>query len=51
MGKQPPPRAARPRAQAPPQPKDGRRLALNRNLGQQTRRLLAKHYRAKYGVK
>jgi len=35
-----------------PAPARGRRAApLNRALQQQTRRMLAKHYRAKYGVR
>ena len=35
----------------PPAPRARRALAPNRNLQQQTRRMLAKHYRAKYGVR
>jgi hypothetical protein len=37
------------RAPAPPQ--GGRPFALNPNLNRQTRKILSKHYRAKYGVK
>jgi len=44
-----PPQPSAPRAGAPP---PGRRpFELNRNLNRQTRKMLAKHYRAKYGVK
>lgn len=39
----------KPRVPAPPQ--GGRPFALNPNLNRQTRKILSKHYRAKYGVK
>jgi hypothetical protein len=42
-------RARVPRAPAPARGAPG--LVRNRNLQQQTRKILSKHYRAKYGVK
>ena len=51
MSKQSPPRTDRPRSSALPPEKARRPLVLNRNLNRQTRKVLGKHYRAKYGVK
>jgi len=39
------------RPPAPAKPKRGPVPARNPNLNQQTRQVLAQHYRAKYGVK
>ena len=44
--------AAKPiKHRAPATPQGGRPFALNPNLNRQTRKILSKHYRAKYGVK
>jgi len=40
-----------PRAKTPAPPKSRNPLAQNRTLTQQSRRVLGKHYRAKFGVK
>ena len=51
MTKRPAARPAKHRVPAPPQAKGRHPFTLNRNLNQQTRKVLSKHYRAKYGVK
>jgi len=44
--------AAKPiKHRVPAPPPGGRPFALNPNLNRQTRKILSKHYRAKYGVK
>jgi hypothetical protein len=49
MAKQP---APKPLAPALPKPAKSRNpFALNPNFNQQTRKMLGKHYRAKFGVK
>jgi hypothetical protein len=49
MKKQSPPKP--PHAKNPAPPKSRNPLAQNRTLTQQARRVLGKHYRAKFGVK
>ena len=51
MTKRPDAKPEKHRAPAPPQAKGRRAFTLNPRLGQQTRKVLSKHYRAKYGVK
>ena len=51
MGKRSAPKPPAPRAPAPRQAQGPRAFALNPNVNRQTRKMLAKHYRAKYGVK
>ena len=49
MSKAPPSKPLKP---APPAPAKSRNpFALNPNFNQQTRKMLGKHYRAKFGVK
>ena len=49
MAKQSAPKPARPALPEPAKSKNP--FALNPNFNQQTRKLLGKHYRAKFGVK
>jgi hypothetical protein len=44
-------RSAPPKAKTPPPAQSRNPVTLNRRLTQQTRRVLGKHYRAKFGVK
>jgi hypothetical protein len=50
MAKRPATKTARQRTPPPPV-KTGPALALNSALNRQVRKMLGKHYRAKYGVK
>jgi hypothetical protein len=49
MTKPSPPKPPKPAIPAPPKSKNP--FALNPNFNQQTRKMLGKHYRAKFGVK
>jgi hypothetical protein len=49
--KQSPVKSAKRRLPAPPAAKSGHSFTLNPNLNRQMRKVLGKHYRAKYGVK
>ena len=49
MTKPSPPKPLKPATPAPPKSKNP--FALNPNFNQQTRKMLGKHYRAKFGVK
>ncbi|MEO7728950.1 MAG: hypothetical protein ABIS45_16990 [Burkholderiales bacterium] len=49
MSKSSAPKPPRPAAPVPAKSKNP--FALNQNFNQQTRKLLGKHYRAKFGVK
>ena len=51
MAKRPIAKPTKHRVPAPPQAKGRHPFILNANLNQQTRKVLSKHYRAKYGVK
>ena len=51
MSKRSTAKPAKRRIPAPPQAKSGHAFTLNPNLNRQTRKVLGKHYRAKYGVK
>jgi hypothetical protein len=49
MAKPTPPKSSKPALPAPAKSRNP--VALNPNFNQQTRKMLGKHYRAKFGVK